>query len=113
MKTSLHVKKTGSVPTDQRRCETGQSVEQFWINDGEWDCTDASDEYTQLSFFTEFALAEASRPDFANQSYVTLPICNQSHPFLCLSSNATEQGFSCFNLSQIGDGHIDCAGAMG
>ena len=38
--------------------------------------------------------------------------CSQSSSFLCVSSLATRQGFSSFILSQIDDGHIDCAEAI-
>jgi hypothetical protein len=47
-----------------------------------------------------------------NRSYSVPSTCPQSQPFLCLSAKATNQGFSCFDLSQMGDGHIDCAGAQ-
>ena len=97
---------------DQFRCHTGQCLEQSWFNDREWDCADASDEHLTLNSTTEKALKEASEHNFTNRPYLIPSSCPQSHPFLCLSLNATRQGFSCFNLSQIGDGHIDCAGGM-
>ena len=100
-------------PKDQRRCQTGQCLEQSWFNDGDWDCPDASDEHPLLISFSSDALREASRYNFTNRSYSISSSCpQQSHPFLCLSLNATRQGFDCFNLSQIDDGRIDCAGGI-
>ena len=99
-------------PKGQRRCETGQCVEPRWINDDQWDCADASDEHFRLVHNTKSALEQATFHDFTNQSYFVPMTCNQSNPFLCLSSKAVQPGFSCFDLSQIGDGYIDCAGAM-
>ena len=96
----------------QRRCGTGQCVEQSWFDDGEWDCPDASDEYQWMRVATETTLRRASAHNFTSQSYFVPSTCNQSDPFLCLSSQSTQQGFSCLNLSQLGDGHIDCAGAI-
>ena len=97
---------------DQRRCGTGQCIEHSWLNDGEWDCPDASDEYEWLEHRAQATLRQASRQNFTNRSYFIPSTCNESHPFLCLSSRATRQGFSCLNFSQIGDGQIDCAGAL-
>ena len=99
-------------PKDQFRCQSGQCFEQSWMGDLEWDCSDASDEHAWLSFLASVTIDRASRNDFRNQSFFIPSTCNQSHPYLCLSSRSTEQGFSCFNSSQIGDGHIDCAGGQ-
>ena len=100
-------------PDDLPRCRTGQCLAPDWIDDAEWDCQDASDEYDDLSEITEWTLKGALEYDFTNRSFLVPSSCeNHSHPFVCLSSRATEQGFSCFNLSQIGDGTIDCAGGQ-
>ena len=99
-------------PKDQQRCGTGQCIEESWIYDREWDCADASDEYRWLDSITERALQGASEDNFTNRSYFIPRSCPQSDPFLCLSANATRQGFECFDLSQIADGHIDCAGGI-
>ena len=96
-------------PKDQQRCRTGQCLEKSWVNDTEWDCPDASDEHDQLNLITGWTLEAASQYDFTNRSFFVPSSCSQSHPFLCLSSRSIQQGFSCFNLSQIGDGNIDCA----
>ena len=99
-------------PEDRFRCSTGQCVKHNWIGDNEWDCLDASDEHDFFNLLTERTLDAASDYNFTNQSFFVPSSCNQSHPFLCLSINATQQGFQCFNLTQIGDGNIDCAGGM-
>ena len=100
-------------PEGRRRCGNGQCSQQLWSNDGQWDCADASDEIPSLRRITVAVLRAASRHDFTNQSYFVPSSCsNQSRPFLCLSVNATSRGFSCFNLSQIGDGQIDCLGGQ-
>ena len=99
-------------PEDQQRCQTGQCISPRWIDDGKWDCADASDEYQLLNSITQLTSQHASQYNFSNRSYFVPSTCNQSHPFLCLSAKATQQGFSCFDLRQIGDGHVDCAGAI-
>ena len=96
----------------QQRCVSGQCFQAKWADDMEWDCVDASDEYGLLKSLGALALYHASVHNFNNRSYFVPDQCNESDPFLCLASHATRQGFSCFNLSQISDGHIDCAGAI-
>ena len=98
---------------DQRRCQSGQCIEPSWFTDRQWDCRDAEDEHYWLNSTIQTAFPGASQHDFSNRSYFIPSSCSsQSHPFLCLSFNATRQGFECFNRSQIGDGHIDCAGGF-
>ena len=99
-------------PEDRFRCSTGQCVGQIWLNDFEWDCPDASDEHKMLDDLAQIVLQRASDYNFTDRSFFIPSTCPQSSPFLCLSSRATQQGFQCFNLSQIGDGNIDCAGGM-
>jgi hypothetical protein len=99
-------------PENQWTCQTGQCIDHEWLLDEEWDCADASDTHRRLHFIANWTLKRASAHNFTNRSYFIPDHCNESHPFLCLSSRATQQGFSCFNISQIGDGHIDCAGAI-
>ena len=90
---------------DQQRCQNGQCVKANSIGDYEWDCTDASDKHTWLGSITNQTLEIAS-------FFVPSSCENHSRPFLCLSSLSIQQGFSCFRLTQIGDGNIDCAGGM-
>ena len=98
---------------EKLQCQTGQCFDVEWQDDNEWDCPDASDEYSMFRHRTSLVLEKVSRYDLSNRSSLIPSSCPfQSHPFLCLSANVTEQGFSCFNLSQIGDGRIDCLGAF-
>ena len=69
---------------------------------------DASHESFRLNLTAEWIWEEASRHPCSNWSDFLPCSSSQSQPFFCLSSRATEQGFSSFDLSQIGDGHIDC-----
>ena len=109
----LECKQWWICPTDQQRCGTGQCLGQRWVDDLEWDCPDASDEHFWLNRSTKLVLNQASVHNFRNQSFFVPSSCkNRSHSFLCLSSLAIQQGFSCFTLIQIGDGNIDCAGAQ-
>ena len=110
--TLLECKQWWTCPEDQLRCQSGQCFKQSWIDDTEWDCPGAEDEHSRLNWITEETLQQASWYNFRNRSFIVPSTCSQTHPILCLSSNATRQGFSCFNLSQIGDGNIDCAGGM-
>ena len=61
---------------------------------------------------TASVLKAVTREKVTNHSDLIPISCSQWNSFFCLSSQATRQAFSCFNLSQIGDGHIDCAGAQ-
>jgi hypothetical protein len=100
-------------PEDQQRWQSGQCREASWGNDFEWDCANADDEHGRLNFTTEYTLQSAFVYNFTNRSFFVPSSCpGQSSPFLCLSLDATRQGFSCLNWSQIGDGNIDCAGGM-
>ena len=110
----LHQCQNGWVcPKDQKRCRTGQCVERSWIDDDEWDCPDAEDEHDGLNWITRSTLQRASEYNLTGRSFFVPSTCPfQSHPFLCLSSEAIQQGFSCFNLSQIGNGRIDCLGGL-
>ena len=75
---------------DQWQCQTGQCIDLSWLSDKEWDCDDASDEYQQ----TSSAAATA-------------------HFFRCLSPRTSEgHPWIDLNRSEIGDHHVDCAGAI-
>ena len=99
-------------PEGQRRCGTGQCFQQSWASDDEWDCADAEDEHGRLQRNTASILKTVTRQNVSNQSDFLPTSCSQSKSFFSLSSRASRQFFSCFNLGQIGDGHIDCAGAQ-
>ena len=99
-------------PHDKRRCLSGQCIKEQWTLDREWDCADASDEHELLNSTTQQILDRASNEDFDNYGYSVSSSCNQTRPFFCPSPRASRERFSCISLDQIGDQHIDCAGAM-
>ena len=99
-------------PDDQWRCQNGQCIDKRWKDDGEWDCADASDEHLLLSDKVDYIFQRVSSDGSVHHSYSLPTVCNQSRPFLCPSPRASRFRFSCISLDQIGDQHIDCAGAM-
>ena len=113
MKIFSNANSGGSVPPRNHDVTMDNVLRDNGRNDGEGDCADASDELDSLRNDSQLILNAASQHDFTNRSYFIPSTCpTQSSPFLCLSLNATRQGFECFNSSQIGDGNIDCAGAF-
>ena len=86
------------------RCNSGQCIDPTWVLDGEWDCLDASDENDQ-------SLTVRERTSFDI-------ICNLTIEYPCfrinLSHSATELTHTrlCIRRDQLGDGHIDCYGAI-
>ena len=77
-----------------------------------WDCPDAEEEYSLFNRIAKWTLERASKYDLTNRSFFVPSSWNESNPFFCLSSKASEQGFSSFNLSQLVDGSINCARGM-
>ncbi|CAF1181153.1 unnamed protein product [Adineta ricciae] len=112
---------------DQWQCHSGQCIDIDWILDGEWDCSDASDE--QAIFFTNHSLSSHNF-DLINGSileenfailYDDEPfwnICSLDTEFPCFPTNSshllTDTGkiHPCINLEKVGDGHADCLGAL-
>ena len=99
-------------PDDQWRCQNGQCIDKRWRDDGDWDCADASDAHGVLKNVTERILQQALEGTSDSQGYSVPTTCNKTRPFLCPSPQASRERFSCISLDQIGDQHIDCAGAM-
>ncbi|UJR12437.1 hypothetical protein I4U23_016613 [Adineta vaga] len=112
---------------DQWQCHSGQCIDVTWVLDGEWDCSDASDE--QGMFFTNYSLS-SHNSNLINSSilqenfqtrYDEKPfwnICNFNTELPCFPLNSshlltnTNQSRPCISLKKVGDGHPDCLGAM-
>ena len=75
----------------------------------EWTMYRESD---RLNSATHKRLHQGSEYNCRNHSYSVPTNCNQTRPLLCPSPQASRERFSCISLDQIGDNHIDCAGAI-
>ena len=97
---------------DQWKCRTGQCIDSSWVGDGEWDCVDAADEEQLLYNRSEALQQKQSHVNFSDALELPFAICNRTHPFPCLSVHAVHQTVSCISLDRIGDGQMDCLGAV-
>ena len=112
-------------PDEQWQCDTGQCIDEKWVLDHEWDCADGSDEIDFInrmiidrnlqvvSFSTLF-----NRSMERNQALPFSTICNISTEFACFrmdfSHSLTKLAHErlCLNRSHLGNGQIDCYGAI-
>jgi hypothetical protein len=109
---------------NQYQCRTGQCIELDWVCDGEWDCSDASDEEAILliekssihndRFSNLSSYVEKCRKRYSNSSFSN--ICNTSFEFGCYRSQVSnpldiQSNRPCINLTQIGDDVEDCYNA--
>ncbi|CAF0853816.1 unnamed protein product [Adineta steineri] len=111
---------------DRWRCHTGQCIKAEWVLDGEWDCPDASDEMAifisdnafskrNLNLKDETFIRDYFRRWYRSQSFSD--ICNLTNEYPCYQVDALDplnvtHDRPCINLTQIGDGHVDCVGAL-
>ena len=112
----------------QWQCHTGQCIDQRWLLDGQWDCVDGSDEHfdwivssSNHSFdrsLLEHRLTQVKRTSAFSH------ICDLNRQFPCFLRDKSSSSLSstsddvftsdrvCLNRSRIGDGHVDCHGAI-
>ncbi|CAF4318606.1 unnamed protein product, partial [Adineta steineri] len=112
---------------NEYRCLTGQCIPFAWLCDGEWDCSDASDEQRlllQVGNFTDkhnqlvlnFTKIWASCFErYKKQPFANL--CNVTIEYPCLLANVDNPlNFTlnppCIELERIGNGHVDCLGKI-
>ena len=109
---------------DEYQCQTGQCIQLSWVCDGEWDCSDASDEQALLliknwTLHNQMLVELKNRSAICYDRYIMQPfsdICNIKFEFPCLLNNVDnplniEKYRPCINLTQIGDGIKDCHNA--
>ena len=113
----------------QWQCRTGQCIDITWVLDGEWDCTDASDE--ESFFFLNDTLLTRTRNIFNFSELIKKfnglhgkshqpfsEICDLTIEFPCFRVNISDPLINitlkrpCISFEQVGDGHIDCIGGI-
>ena len=109
---------------DQFRCQTGQCIPIDWICDGEWDCSDASDEFGLPDKWTghneHLSNYLNERKKMCQENYKALPFrdfCNFTHEYPCYRASVSDpldihKHRPCINITQIGDGIADCYGGL-
>ncbi|CAF1400593.1 unnamed protein product, partial [Rotaria sordida] len=84
-------------PNHQYRCRTGQCIDLDWVYDGEWDCTDASDEEAFV-LINQWSSHNARLSNLSSQlencrrrhsQYPFSRICNTSFEFGCYRSRVS------------------------
>lgn len=109
---------------DEYQCQTGQCIPLVWVCDGQWDCSDASDEEAiltihQWSLHNEQIKNLNKTREICINDYLDLPFsqfCNTTKEFPCLRSNVSNpfnfiENRPCIAYSKIGDQIEDCYNA--
>ncbi|CAF1530044.1 unnamed protein product [Adineta ricciae] len=108
---------------NQFRCRTGQCIELSWVCDGQWDCSDASDEFGLHEHWSDHndRLENLDqRKQICEQNHAKLPFshfCNFDYQYPCYRASVPDPlniytYRPCINLTQIGDGVEDCYGGI-
>jgi hypothetical protein len=110
---------------EQWQCRNGQCIDVNWILDGQWDCSDASDEegifltnhslsLHNIQITNRAVLEERFKMIYSHQSFWNL--CNFTVEFPCFPVNYSHTPLNnlrekfCISSQKIGDGHVDCMG---
>ncbi|CAF3971379.1 unnamed protein product [Rotaria sp. Silwood1] len=111
---------------NQWQCHSGQCINLEWVLDEEWDCVDASDEQGLLFYMDDLTARNLAFVNLGklvekfNTLYKSQPfwnLCNLTVEYPCFRANVLDplnitQNRPCIDLYRIGDGYIDCAGAI-
>ena len=112
-------------PEGSFRCRSNQCIPLKWVCDGEWDCSDASDEQAVFIYNHVWDRNQDVQNlwqiiEICTSKYATQPfsdICNVSTEFPCLLANVTNpldiyKNRPCIGLALIGDGIQHCYGGL-
>lgn len=108
------------------RCQTGQCIPIAWLCNNVWDCSDGSDEegfqlITSLFEHNSNLITNLTekKAECAKSNAISAfsKACDTSREYPCLLANTTdaldfEKNRPCINLTQLGDGHVDCYGGL-
>ena len=99
--------------TDQESCSTKQCLDRRWVQDSQWDCSNAAEERYYFDFIVDTVPSTAPSMNISDPFHIfRADTCNMTGAFLCLSPHTPFPQFFCINQSQLGDRHIDCLGAI-
>ena len=107
------------------QCKTNQCIYIDWVCDGEWDCSDASDEQGIFMYENVLTINQAIPGireiiEKCTRKYAIQPfsdICNISREFPCLLANVIDpldinRNRPCIDLALIGDDVYHCYGGL-
>lgn len=110
---------------DQWQCRTGQCIDPSWVLDGDWDCSDASDEesiFDQTISPRNLKIIELSRLkekfEYHHGVQPLMNICDLRTEMACFhvdvkySTETLTLTRPCLNRSLIGDGYVHCSGGI-